>query len=185
MVFHWILSDHKSPQVSRTLLSILADLDNAVVWMGSTFPLISKSSSPFNNSLVTVPKAPITIGINLTFILSFFSLSFNFTKWSVRTVKSTILQVLFLFFFLFFFLLTITRSGRLAEIKWSVGISKSQRSLCISFSRRDSGLWIYYLFAWSNFNFLQNSQWITLPTQSCYTLSMLISLFILVIIISV
>ena len=31
MVFHWSLSDSKSPQISRTLLSILADLNNAVV----------------------------------------------------------------------------------------------------------------------------------------------------------
>ena len=32
MVFNWNLSDSKSPQVSRTLLSILADLNNTVVW---------------------------------------------------------------------------------------------------------------------------------------------------------
>ena len=47
---------------------------------------------------------------------------------------------------------------------------KSQRSLCFSFSRTDSGLCIYHLFLWSNFNFLHNSQWITLPTQSCLVL---------------
>ena len=35
------------------------------------------------------------------------------------------------------FLLTIARSGRLAEIGWSVCNSKSQRSLCISFSRTE------------------------------------------------
>ena len=29
MVFHWSLSDTKSPQVSKTILSILADLTNA------------------------------------------------------------------------------------------------------------------------------------------------------------
>ena len=40
MVFHWSLSDNKSPQVSRTLLSILADLKNAVVWMVPTSPPI-------------------------------------------------------------------------------------------------------------------------------------------------
>ena len=67
MVFHWSLSDSKSPQVSRTLLSILAGLNNAVVWMVSARPAISKSSSPFINTLVTVPRAPITIGINATF----------------------------------------------------------------------------------------------------------------------
>ena len=31
MVFHWSLSDSKSPYVSRTLLSILANLNNAAV----------------------------------------------------------------------------------------------------------------------------------------------------------
>ena len=41
MVFHWSLSDSKSPYVSRTLLSILADLNDAIVWMVSTRPPIS------------------------------------------------------------------------------------------------------------------------------------------------
>ena len=52
MVFHWSLSDSKSPQVSRTRLSILAVLNNAAVWMVSTQPPTSKSSSPqsFNKS---------------------------------------------------------------------------------------------------------------------------------------
>ena len=33
MVFHWSLSNSKFPQVSGTLLSILAVLNDAVVWM--------------------------------------------------------------------------------------------------------------------------------------------------------
>ena len=91
MVFHWSLSDSKSPQVSRTLLSILAVLNNVVLWLVSIRPPTSKSSSSFNNPLVTVPKAPITIGIIVTCIfhsffnslarsryLSFFSHSFSF-----------------------------------------------------------------------------------------------------------
>ena len=91
MVCHWSLSDSKSPQVSRTRLSILAVLGNAVVWITSTRPLTSKSSRPFNNPLVTVPNAPITIGTIVTSMfhsffnsqarsryLSFFSLSFIF-----------------------------------------------------------------------------------------------------------
>ena len=49
MVSHWSLRDSKSPQVSRTLLSILDNLDNAVVWIVSTGSLISKSFSPFIN----------------------------------------------------------------------------------------------------------------------------------------
>ena len=61
MVFHWSLSDSKSPQVSRTLRSILADLNNAVVWIVYTRPPTPKSSSSFSNPLVTVPNAPITI----------------------------------------------------------------------------------------------------------------------------
>ena len=68
MVFHWSLSDSNSPQISWTLLSILADLNNAVVWTVSTRPVISKSSSPCTNPLVTVPRAPITIGIIVTFV---------------------------------------------------------------------------------------------------------------------
>ena len=109
-VFHWSLSDSKSPQVSRTLLSILAVFNNAVVWMVSTRPPTSKSSRPFNNPLVTVPKAPITIGIIVTFMfhslfnslarsryLSLFSHSFSFILWSAGTAKSTILQIFFFF----------------------------------------------------------------------------------------
>ena len=152
MIFHRILSDNKSLQVSRTLLGILADLNNVVVWMVSTLPCISKSSSHFINPLVTAPRAPITIGINVTFMfhsffnylarsryLSFFSLSFSFTLWSAGTTKSTILKVLF-----YFLLLIVIRSGLLADIRWSVCMPKSH-SLCVSFSWTDAGLCIYHL----------------------------------------
>ena len=111
MVFHWSLSDSKSPQVSRTLLNIPAVRNIAVVWMVSTRPPTSKSSSPFSNPLVTVPNAPITIVIIVTFMfhsffnslarsryLSFYSYSFSFTLCSAGTAKSTILLVLFFFF---------------------------------------------------------------------------------------
>ena len=74
MVFHWSLSDSKSSQISRTLLGILTDLNNAVVWMISTRPFNSRSSSLYTHPLVTVPKAPIKIGITVTFMFhsSFF-----------------------------------------------------------------------------------------------------------------
>ena len=94
MVFHWSLSDSKSLQVSRTRLRILVILSNAVVWIVSTRPPTSKSSRPFNNPLVIVPNAPITIDAIVTFMchsffnslaksryLSFFSLSFKFILW--------------------------------------------------------------------------------------------------------
>ena len=108
MSFHWSLSDSKSPKVFRTLLGILAVLNKAVVWMVSTRPPTSKSSRPFSNPLVTVPNAPITIGIIVTCMfhrffnslarsrhLFLFSHSFSFILWSAGTAKSTILQVLF------------------------------------------------------------------------------------------
>ena len=58
----------------------------------------------------------------------------------------------------------------LAEIRWSVCISKFHRRLYVSFSRTDAGLWINHLFIWSNLNFLHNSKWITLPTLPCLVL---------------
>ena len=109
MIFQSSLSDSKSPQVSRTLLSILVDLNNAVVCMVSARPLISKSFSPCTKLLVTVPNATITIPITVTFMFhiffsslarswysSFFSLSFGFILWSAGMAKSTIRQVLFI-----------------------------------------------------------------------------------------
>ena len=76
--------------------------------MVSTWPPTSKSSRPFNNPLVTVPKAPITIGIIVTFMfhsllnslarsryLSLFLHSFSFILWSAGTAKLTIFQVSF------------------------------------------------------------------------------------------
>ena len=66
MIFQWNLSD------TRTLLSIPADLNSAVIWMVSTCLLISKFSSPCNNPMVTVLSSPITIGITITFMLHIF-----------------------------------------------------------------------------------------------------------------
>ena len=140
--------------------------NNVVVWMVTTRPPTSKTSSPFSNHLITVPKAQITTGIIVTFMfhsffnslarsrhLSFFSHSFSFILWSTGTANSTILQTLFL--------LIIIRPGLLAEIRWSIYTSKSHRSLCVSFSRTCAGLCLYHLFVWSNLNFLHISQWIT------------------------
>ena len=79
IVFNWSLSDSNSLQVSRTLLSILAVLNNVVVWVVSSRPPTSKSSSPFSNPLVTIPKEPITIAIIVTYMFqSFFQFLFTF-----------------------------------------------------------------------------------------------------------
>ena len=74
VVFHWSLDDSKSPLVSRTLLRILADRNNAVVCMVLILPLISNSSCLFCKSLGTVPCIPTTTGITVTFMFYSFLL---------------------------------------------------------------------------------------------------------------
>ena len=170
------MSDSKSPQVTRTPLSILAILNNAVVWIVSTRPPTSNSSSPFNNHSVTVPKAPITNGIIVAFMFQSF---FQFP------IKVEVL-ILLLTFFQFYsvvsrdrkvdkfasslFLLIIIRSGFVAEIRWFVCTSKSRWNLCVLFSMADDGLCIYHFFVWSNLNFLHISLWIILHIQLCLVL---------------
>ena len=170
MVFHLRLSDSKSPQVSRTLLNILAVRNNAVVWIVSTRLPTSIFSSPFNSPLVTVPNAPITIGIIVTFMFNSF---FLIPEQGLGTYPSfPILSVLYWgqpgqqsrLFCKFSFVLITIKSSLLAEIRWSVCMSKSHRGLCVSFSGIAAGLSIYHLFVWSNLNFLHISHWITLPT---------------------
>ena len=107
MVFHLCLSDSKSPQVSRTF-NIVADLNNAVVWIVSIRPLIFKSSIPFTNPLVTVPRASITIGITVTFM--FHSL-FQFPR--------NVLVLIFLYAFFQFY----------NEISWNSEVHNSACSL--------------------------------------------------------
>ena len=83
MVFHWSLINSKSPQVSRTLHSILAVLNNAVVWIVSTRPPTTK----FNNPLVTASKASILIGTIVTFMFRSFSNSLARSRyWSVSSI---------------------------------------------------------------------------------------------------
>ena len=85
----WSLSDLKSPQVSKTL-SILIDLNNAVVLDG----INSIYFKSFINPLVVARRAPITIGIRVTFMIlfcslarfrnfSFFSILFWLFRWNV------------------------------------------------------------------------------------------------------
>ena len=147
-------------------------------------PLISKSSSPCIKPLMTVTMSTNYNWYNRHFHVPQF---FHFPQQGPGTYPSfRFLSILlcgqpgqqssqfgkfsFLLLFLSLLLLTITSYGHLAKIRWSVYISKSLTSLCVSFSRTDSELCTYYLFVWSNFIFLHDSQWITLPTQSCLVL---------------
>ena len=73
-------SDSKSPQVSRTLLSVLADLKNTVIKIVSAHPPISYSSSPFPKAFWIVPSAPITTGITVTFVFHSFYFSYYYSN---------------------------------------------------------------------------------------------------------
>ena len=70
--FHWNLNDSKSSYISRTLLSIQADLNLAVVWMVSILPLIFNCSNPLSKPWGTVPNAPTTINSLITFMFHSF-----------------------------------------------------------------------------------------------------------------
>ena len=107
-----------------TLLSVLANLNNSVVWMASARPLISKSSSPCINLWVIVRRVPITIGITVSFMFhSFFNSSnkvqvfillfTSFQFYSVVSQDSKVHNSVSSLFFFFFSLLIIIRSGRL------------------------------------------------------------------------
>ena len=118
MVSHWSLSDNKSPQVSMTLFSILVGLNRTVVFMVSTRPLYQS----FNDS---VQRAPITMGITVTFIFHSFSvlqqgpgtyLFFPFFQFYSVVSRDGKVRCSAGFLFLLF-LLTVTMSNRLAEIR--------------------------------------------------------------------
>ena len=117
MIFHQNLNDSKSLQVSRILLSILADLPMLGSGWSWCFLRFLTPQVFFFKTFGTFPSLPITIGITITNIfygifnslersmyLSIFLLSFNFIHRSTETAKFTIWQV-FLFFFFFLFCL--------------------------------------------------------------------------------
>ena len=82
MIFPWSLTGSKSPQVSKTLLSILADLNNG--WS----PLVLLFLYQY---LVTITISLITIGINVTFMFHrFFQLS---TKFKILILLFTFFQL--------------------------------------------------------------------------------------------
>ena len=97
MVFHWRLSDSNSPQVSRTLLSILAVFNNAVIWIVSTRPP-TVSSILFFKPLRTVPRSLTAIGITDTFmfhcLFSSLAISWHFPVFSLFFFKFSLFSLL-------------------------------------------------------------------------------------------
>ena len=154
--------DSESPQISWTLLNIPADLDNTVDWMFSSLPLISNSFSIFS-SLWGHSKCTNYNWYHrhshlpyLFFVLRQgpnICLFFGFLLSSLCGLPERQNQLGGKFFF---FLLFNSLFGILAGIERSVCISKSQKALCVSFSWTDSGLCMYHLVVWSNFNFSHN-----------------------------
>ena len=141
----------KSPQVFRSLLSILANLNNALVWMVSPRTLICKSSKPLTNPLVhrlqiVSPSHSSSISFSV-FLQGLWNCSFFSFLLILLCSLPPWQRPLFPCFSLFvFLLLTLIRPGCLAEIWWSVYMSKPERTLCVLFSRKDSGFCIYQLF---------------------------------------
>ena len=165
VVFHWRLSDSKSPQVSLDLVSVVDNLNNVVVWMVLILPLITNSTSFSPKPLRTVSSAPTTISIpSISGSIAFSAhwqypsicLSFSFLIFTLSESKWITNS----------FFLVNTRPGHLTETEWSVCNSRSQIILCVSFSWTDSVLCIYHLVVRLNFNLLYNSLCITFPTKS-------------------
>ena len=123
--------------------------------MVSTRPVISKSTSPSTNPCITVQSEPITMDINVTFMFHSLLITyqgrgayFSFRFLLILQCSQSGQQIQQ--FYKFSFLLIFIRSGHLAEIWWSVWISKSQRSLSVIFYRTEAKLCNYDLFVWSN-----------------------------------
>ena len=164
MIFHWSLRVSKFSEVSRTFLSILADLNN-LDWMVSIRPLFYNLSSLFFQSFSHRSKCTnynwyhshphalqFFFFLVLVFVYLFDLLYFHsvvFRNGNIHCMANS------------FFILINTRPGPQFEIGWSICILKSQRILCPSFSTTDFSLCIYHLVVWSNFDLLHNSQWIS------------------------
>ena len=145
------MRDSKSPQVSRTLRSILVNLNSDIVYMILARSHISNSSSPLTKSFRIVSHSVVH------------------QDGKVHNSESSLFILFILLFYLYF--LFIFCSLSLDQVFWSglgyIFASRNSRAFYVSLSRTDSSLYIYHLFVWLNFNFLYNSQRITSPTQTC------------------
>ena len=147
MVFYRSLSDSKSPQTSRTLLSILAGLNNDVVFMVSILPINSSSFSLFSNQLEIVLSAQTTFGSTVILMFHCFflvlwrdsdiCLIFAFFIFysvvchncKIHEMASSFISYFVLFYFIHLLIFV------LAGIWIFFSVSKFQRILWVLFSR--------------------------------------------------
>ena len=148
MVFHWSLTNHKSPHVSRNLLRILADFNNGRIV--SIRPLIYNSfSSPYQTFVAFVRehiwhKVLLRLPMGITIILIFHSflsslprykyLSLLLLSWfSLRRLlgRQSLLYSKFSFFFFFF--LIISSPNLYSLIMWLILSSRSSHNLYLLF----------------------------------------------------
>ena len=73
--------DSKSPQISKILLSILADLNYTLVWMVSIRLAISNTSSPLSKPLGIILSTPVTIGVTVALLYHRFLISLASSKY--------------------------------------------------------------------------------------------------------
>ena len=146
MVFQWSLSDSKSPRVSRTLLSILAVLNNIVVWMVSSHPpiiiiiiiIIISNSSVLCVFLLLLIVVFFSIIVLLVIIIGSFSLATTYTA-----LDSIIIIIIFINWVQNY---SLVKKGRNSlSLEWS-GVSHPDQ-------RADFYLYIFTLILLS---FLQN-----------------------------
>ena len=123
-VFHWSSSDSKSPQLTRNVLSILADLSSAIVWIVSARPLNLNPSNPVAKHLGIVPSAPVMTGITVTLI-------FHNVFSSLPRLKY--LSLFWFFFFFFNFNSMIVRLGKFHYLMSSLSFSLFDLSLGLVF----------------------------------------------------
>ena len=184
MVFHWSLRDSMFSLVSRTVLSILVDLNNAVFWMVLRCPLIFKYSMSFKQSFDDcTERSNYNWYLYYFFVpsyffispakskqVSLFSISFSFTLWSAGTAKFPIRQVLFFFLFSFFFFFFYYHRV------WSPGQDRLRDQFYLKIPNKFERLILSDAFGFMNIPFIHMVKFKILAQLSILLLAILLSL---------
>ena len=171
MVFQRNLSDNECPQISRTLLSILVNLNKAIVLMVSIRTSISNFSCPFSNALKNVSTPPYYCRsplLSCSQARSKYSFHFLWFHFVVRRYGKVYEFGWVFFSFFLFCLLSLGLLFWLGFLVIYLYFKILQK--CVPHSLRHILVCANTMVVWSNFRFLHNSQWTTFPTQSCLVL---------------